>query len=167
MTITNSSRPGCTPVEILLARVSLIFCELLSSHLLTVRFWFDIYPFAMNILMYHLFLCDLLRSRVQFGSTTTQTNNSRFNIRREFLVPTVLMSTYFFLYLIPIAIIRFYTWKGSSEFDKRLNSPLYGYILLLCDAFFGETRELLAVFEARSASVRYVCAVLCCCYVTK
>ena len=53
------------------------------------------------------------------------------------MVPTVLILTYFLLYLIPVAILRFFPWKGVNEYDKRMKSPLYGYITLLPYAGMG------------------------------
>ena len=59
--------------------------------------------------------------------------NPGARLKKEFMVPTVLISTYITLYIIPSLIINFYPWpwKGEDEFKLRLVSTSYCVCLVI------------------------------------
>ena len=76
----------------------------------------------LSIKTYYMIIVAIKNSRESFPRTRAQ--NSKL-LKKEFLVPTILISTYIGLYIIPYLVLNFYPWAEKDELKRRLVSTKY------------------------------------------
>ena len=70
---------------------------------------FGIIYIIFTIVTYAIIIKRIRKSRELF-----RTSNEIGSVKKEFLVPTILIITYFAFYMIPMAIMDFIPWKGNE-----------------------------------------------------
>ena len=77
---------------------------------------------------YYMIIKKLRASRKHLQ---TSVHNPRSKVKKEFMVPAVLISTYIILYAIPSLIINFYPWSWQGEDEVNLKLFSTGYCICL------------------------------------
>ena len=102
-----------------------------------IRQWINLIGFVLGgigvitaIVTYYKIIKKLRWSRKQYQQSLS---NPGAWLKKEFMIPTVLIAMYITLYIIPSLIINFYPWpwKGEDEFKLRLVSTGYCVCLVI------------------------------------
>ena len=77
----------------------------------------------LTIITYTAIIISLRKSRIKFGSNIT---DQRKKIKKEFLVPSIIIATFVLLYIVPFATLRSSIGDSTGNNDVEFREEIYG-----------------------------------------